>query len=434
MEPLPDDAARAAGLRSALVMPLPTRGSGSGALTVAVGLSGRRFSAADVDFAELVGGRVAIVLENAGLTRQVRRTERRMTAALDTLAEAVTMNGPDGRTVYVNEAAVRLLKASSPEELYRAQVGEISARFAMFDEQGQPLDYQQFPAFRALAGEDDPPPLLVRNVVRETGEERWLINHVSVLRDRHGAVDRVVNVIEDVTEVKLRELRQRLLAEATRALAGSLDYQATLQQVAEVAVPELADWCGVDLPGPGGILDAVAIAHVDPERIALARELRERYPVRLDAPTGPARVVREGRTELVATVADEDIVAVAADEEHLRLLRAVGFGSLLMVPLVAGGQTLGALTLVRSDPVRRFSAAGPGAGRGARPARRRRGAQRPAVHRARHHRARPAGRAPPAEARRRRPASTPRRSTGRRVSSTRSAATSTTPSPPPPGG
>ena len=355
VEPLDDDVARTAGLRAALVMPLPARGTGTGALTVAVSTSRRRFSGADAEFAELVGGRVAIVLENAGLTRQVRRTERRMTAALDTLAEAVTMNGPDGRTVYVNEAAVRLLKADRAEELYRTEVGEISARFAMYDEQGQPLDYRQFPAFRALAGEDDPPPLLVRNVVRETGEERWLINRVSVLRDRDGNIDRVVNVVDDVTEVKQRELRERLLAEATRALASSLEYEDTLQQVAEVAVPELADWCGVDLPGPDGVLEPVAIAHVDPERTTVARELRERYPVRVDSPTGLGRVVREGRTELVPSVADDDLVAFAAEEDHLRLLRAVGFGSILMVPLAAGGQTLGALTLVRSDPVRQFS-------------------------------------------------------------------------------
>jgi GAF domain-containing protein len=357
VEPLDDEAARAAGLRAALRMPLPTRGGGPGALTVAVGPSGRRYSDRDVDFAELVGGRIAIVLENAGLTRQVRRTERRMTAALDTLDEAVTMNGPDGRTVYVNEAAVRLLKAKNPEELYSAQVGEISARFAIYDEQGRPLDYRALPAFRALQGEDHPPPVLVRNVVRATGEERWLVNRVSVLRDPHGNVDRVVNVIEDVTDVKQQERRQRLLAEATRVLSGSLDYEQTLQQVAEVAVPELADWCGVDLPGEDGEIDAVAIAHTDPEKVALGRELRERYPVRMDSPTDLAKTIRECRSHLVPSVADEEIVAFAADEDHLRLLRGVGFGSILVVPLVAGGAALGALTLVRSDPLRRFTPA-----------------------------------------------------------------------------
>jgi serine phosphatase RsbU (regulator of sigma subunit) len=75
----------------------------------------------------------------------------------------------------------------------------------------------------------------------------------------------------------------------------------------------------------------------------------------MDSPTDLARAVREGTSHLIPSVADEELVAFAIDEDHLRLLRGVGFGSILIVPLVAGGQSLGALTLVRSDPVRRFT-------------------------------------------------------------------------------
>jgi GAF domain-containing protein len=339
-----------------MFLPLVTRGEPFGGLSLAMTTSDRGYTQGDLEFAELVAGRVAIVLDHVGLTEAAERTERRMVAALDTLDEAVTMNGPDGRTVYVNDAAVRLLKARSADELVNGEVGEISARFALYDEAGRPLDFRALPAFRALAGEDDPPALLVRNVVRATGEERWLLNKVSVLRDARGHVDRVVNVIEDLTEIKQAELRERLLAEASRALSRSLEYERTLQQVAEVAVPELADWCAVDLPGELGQIDSVAIAHSDPTRVALGRELRERYPVRLDADTDLARVVRDGGTARIDGVRDEDLVAFAADPEHLRLLREVGFGAILIVPLVAGGEPLGALTLVRSDPLRRFSA------------------------------------------------------------------------------
>ena len=112
----------------------------------------------------------------------------------------------------------------------------------------------------------------MRNVVLATGEERWLLNKVSVLRDETGEPDRVVNVIDDVTAVKRAELHQRLLAEATRALSSSLHPQRTLQHVAETAVPELADWCGVDVPGPGGAVELVAVAHADPDRVALGRD------------------------------------------------------------------------------------------------------------------------------------------------------------------
>jgi serine phosphatase RsbU (regulator of sigma subunit)/PAS domain-containing protein len=347
----------AGGGGDALRLPLATTGAPFGELSLAVGPSGRRYGPRDAEFSELAAGRVAVILENAGLTLAAAQTERRMISALDTLGEAVTMNGPDGRTVYANEAAARLLRVERPEELYTPQVGEISRRFAIYDEAGEPVDFRDLPAFKALAGEDDPPAMLVRNIVRATGEERWLVNRVTVLRDHEGRVDRVVNVIENVTEVKQAELRQRLLADATRALSGSLDYEQTLQRVAEVAVPRLADWCGVDLLGRGGTIDPVAIAHRDPARREAGRELRERYPVRLDSDTELARVIREGGSALIPSVGDDDVVAFAVDEAHLALLREVGFASIAIVPLVAGGEPLGAITLVRSDPLRRFSAA-----------------------------------------------------------------------------
>ena len=343
--------------RSAMFLPMVTRASPFGAIALGVGSSGRRYTLSDLSFAELVASRMAIVLDNAGLWREAERTERRMIAALDALEEAVTMNGRDGRTVYANQAAVELLRAESSAELCNAPPGAISARFDNYDEDGGPVDYRQMPAFKALAGEEHPPAALVRNVVRATGEERWLLNKVSVLRDVRGAVDRVVNVIEDVTEVKRSELDQRLLAEATRVLSDSLDYRQTLQHVAEIAVPEMAEWCGVDVPGPSGRIHAVAIAHSDPAKRALGQELRKRYPVDLDSPTELARVISTGGSHLVPSISDSDLEMFAVDERHLELLRGVGFGSILIVAMTAGARTLGAVTLVRSDPARPFTEA-----------------------------------------------------------------------------
>jgi hypothetical protein len=157
------------------------------------------------------------------------------------------------RTVYVNDAAVKLLKASSAEEIYSAQVGEISSRFAIYDERGQPIDFRSAPGVQGAAGRGSPEPLLVRNVVRATGEERWLVNRVSVLRDRHGNVDRVVNVIEDVTDVKQQEHRQRLLAEATRALSGVAGVRADVPAGGRTwPCRRWRTGAGVDLPSPDG--------------------------------------------------------------------------------------------------------------------------------------------------------------------------------------
>ena len=337
-----------------LVLPLRARGRTIGTLSALLHGSGRRYTTADVAFAEVFAGRAAVVLDNAGLTSELVAAERQLDTVLDGLAEAVTVMDASGRAIYANEAAVRLLRLDSAEQLTSAKPGAILERFDVFDEQGRPVDLARLPGQRVLAGEADPEPLLVRNVVRATGEERWLLNKTTTITGADGGVLRVVNVIEDVTQAKRSELEQRLLAAASDALASSLDYEATLQRVAEVAVPAFADWCGVDMPGTGGILQSVAIAHADPAKVALARQLRKRYPVRLDDAGGAAAVARGEPSVVLGAVTDEQLAAYARDEEHLATLRAIGLATLVVVPLSAGGRALGALTFARTTPGRAF--------------------------------------------------------------------------------
>jgi serine phosphatase RsbU (regulator of sigma subunit)/PAS domain-containing protein len=315
---------RRTGARSMLLLPLATRGAPFGAITLLVGSSGRRYARSDLEFCQLVQGRISIVLDNAGLSHAAARSEWLMTAALDTLEEAVTMNGPDGSTVYVNQAAVRLLKAQSPDEVLHAKPGTIMQRFLVYDEAGHPVSLQDFPAFRALSGEEHPEPLLVRNVVRATGEERWLLNKVSVLRDADGELDRIVNVIEDVTAVKQAEVRQRLLAEATRILSAPGEHGPVFARLAGALVPQLADWCAIDVAAEDGTFEPAVVVHADGARAGEARAAHAEHTV--------AHVVAEGVTERAST-------------RH---------GAVVVAPLVGGGRALGAITLVREDPVRGF--------------------------------------------------------------------------------
>jgi PAS domain S-box-containing protein len=282
---------------------------------------------------------------------------RQLTTVLDRLAEAVTVSDAHGRTVYANDAAVRLLRLTPAEQEQGAPGHELMDRFEVYDEHGAPVSLEQLPGSRVRAGEHDPEPMLVRNVVKATGEERWLLNKTTTILDADGHVVGVANVIEDVTRAKRAELAQRLLAEASDALASSLDYEATLQRVASVAVPVLADWCGVDVPGPGGYAQLVALVHSDPDKIALARRMRARYPVALDRDEGIAAVMRGGEPFLRAEISDEALRAYAQDEQHFELLRELGMASVVIVPLAAGGQKLGTLILARAAHGHPFDAA-----------------------------------------------------------------------------
>ena len=145
------------------------------------------------------------------------------------------------------------------------------------------------------------------------------------------------------------------LSEAGRTLASSLDYELTLTQVARLAVPTIADWCVIDMVDEqGGGLRRLAVAHVDPDKVRFALDLSRRYPARPDHPAGPHHVVRTGQPELVPEVTDALLEANAQDEEHLALLREVGFSSYMCVPLRARGTVLGVITCVAAESGRRF--------------------------------------------------------------------------------
>ena len=145
-----------------------------------------------------------------------------------------------------------------------------------------------------------------------------------------------------------------LLSEASRVLSSTLDYEKTLETVARLAVGDLADWCAVDLVQADGTVRQAIVAHVDENKIKWAKELNKRYPPDYAGPTGAGHVVRSGQPQIYPEISDEMLVAGARDEEHLAIMRELQMKSALIVPMIARGRTLGALTLVSAQKGRRY--------------------------------------------------------------------------------
>lgn len=283
-----------------------------------------------------------------------RLMEARLQGIIENVGEAVTVQDESGQMVFANHAAARMLGVASPEELLRTPLTSLLDRYVSTNADGSPLRVEQIPGRRLLAGEDDPEPLLVRAVDRETGEEHWRLTKATAIRDESGAVRNVINIIEDVTEVKRAELHAHLLSQASAALASSLDLDETFQRVAEMAVPGFADWCSVSLPGEYPLMNQVAVAHQDPAMLEFAERYRQRYPPRMDAP-GAADVLETGQPMLVPEIGPELLATAARDEEHLELLLGLGMRSVIVVPMRAGGQTTGVITFVASESGRVFA-------------------------------------------------------------------------------
>ena len=202
-----------------------------GALAIAVGhshvlsvaRSGAPFSAVERDLLEHLAAQAAVSLENLRLEELMRRTEAELRAILEGVADAVAAEDPDGRLVYVNAAAARLLDGAD----------ELGTWL------GIPPD--ALPGRRVLNGATAEP-----LVVRHPGEPRWSrVKASPVLED--GGARLAISVIEDITEIKQAEESQRFLAESSRALAGSLELEETLPAVARLVAGNLADACAIHL-------------------------------------------------------------------------------------------------------------------------------------------------------------------------------------------
>jgi PAS domain S-box-containing protein len=341
--------------RSAVVAPLLARERTLGALSLLRLGDSEPYGSSDLELAGELARRAALAIDNARLFSEVRRVERRLEAALVNVAEAITMTDARGSMVFANQAAADLLGARSPSELMDAAPGTIMPRFLVTDEHGRELDLESMPGRRLFAGAPHEP-LLVRNVVRATGEERWLIVRSSPVTDPDsGRVLYAVNVFENITEVKRVQLAESFMAEASRVLASSMDYAETLAQIARLAVPRIADWCAVDVLDERGEIVRVAVHHSDPRRLELAAQLDRGYRPAPDDPLGVPEVIRSGRSRIYSDIDADALAAYARDNEHLALLEAIQAKAVIIVPLAAPARTLGAITLVSSDSMRRLT-------------------------------------------------------------------------------
>ncbi|HZB06961.1 MAG TPA: SpoIIE family protein phosphatase [Thermoleophilaceae bacterium] len=351
--------AEAAGIRGGMAFPVT---SGDECIAV-VELFSREIRERDAGvyaLSEALGSQIGEFIERlrAADARRLAEREReqariQLEAILGGVADAVTAQAPDGRLLFVNDAAVAVMGFESREALLNAPIASLMDRFEVVDEEGRPFPLEALPGRRALSGEDGAESV-VRFRVRDTGEERWSAVKATPVRDDDGNVTMAINVIEDITTHKRAELAQRFLARSGEVLASSLDPDQLLVEIAELAVPGVADWCAVDVVDESGRVERKALAHVDPSVRERAIEISTRYPPDPDAPAGLHQVLRTGQPELYPEIPEELLREGTQDEEHYEAILEIGMRSAIIVPMTTRGRTLGALSFVSGPSGRRF--------------------------------------------------------------------------------
>jgi len=382
------------GLRSFIAAPLIARDQVMGVLTLVSAESGRRYNPSDVRIAEELARRAALAIDHAKIhhatVQQATQLEQQaielelqaqqlQDQALEMEAQQSELEMQTEELRSANEelqianestaraeAFIRSITTSVPDALvaydanWRCHFANTKAVavFASSGYTGSFVGEVLWEEFPDLVGTSFEHQLRRAAAARETvmfteyraATAAWSEVRCSPLDDGG-----LVVTWSDVTEQRRADEALHFLARANEILVSSLDYESTITELAQLVVPRLADWCGVDLVDEAGRLQQLAVAHVDPQKVEWARELNRRYPPDPNAPTGAPNVIRTGRAEMYPDISDEMLVASAVDEEHLRIARGLGFTGAIVVPLQTRGRTLGAMTLVSAESGRRYT-------------------------------------------------------------------------------
>jgi signal transduction histidine kinase len=140
----------------------------------------------------------------------------------------------------------------------------------------------------------------------------------------------------------------RFLAQAGATLAQVGDYHSTLERIANLAVPNFADWFGVHIREPEGVIRRLAVKHRDPVMEALVVEIYRRYPPSDGTPYGAPHVMATGEALWLPDF-EKAIPAIARDEGHAALFRKLGIKSFICVPMRSHGNVVGALTFATAE-------------------------------------------------------------------------------------
>lgn len=286
----------------------------------------------------------------------LRFSRDQLAVILEGAANGITAQDTSGRLHYANDTAAQVVGYASAAELIAAPSAERLQRFEIYDELGQPFPLKNLPG-RVAAQTGLPTSAMLRYRVKATGSEHWSMVRATPIFNASGQVELAVSIFQDITDLKQAELAQRVLAEAAHLLSSELDVTRRLNGIAQMAVPIMADWSAVDVLDEEGAIKRVAVHHSDPAKVEMAYELQRRYPPDPNSPTGVPHVLHSGQSEFYPVFPTEAFAAAAPDEDQRQLIRDLNINSVMVVPLVAHGRTLGALSFVWAESGRHYSQA-----------------------------------------------------------------------------
>jgi PAS domain S-box-containing protein len=293
--------------------------------------------------------RASEIEERRKVQQELAGERERYAVTLTSIGDAVIATDVQGRVSFMNAVAQNLTGWSLSE----ATGLDLSHVFKIINE------YSHQPVENPF------------NKVLESGTVVGLANHTLLvnragsyipiddsgapIKNEAGVTIGVVLIFRDVSERKRQEEQQTFLVEASEILASSLDYKLTLQNIVQLVVPFLADWCSIDLVNENGAVERVASAHIKPEKQAIVHDLHHRFPYPPNRPHPLKDLLLSGHSQISTQITQADLEMLARSPEHLQTLKELGLSSGMTVPLIIRGVGFGAFTLAITESDRRYT-------------------------------------------------------------------------------
>ncbi len=273
--------------------------------------------------------------------RELERSEARFRDVIERNPDAIVVVDESGVVRFVNRAATILFDTT------REQLLDTSFGFPLVTEETTELDLPRngdprVAEMRVVESEWEGSPACIASLRDITERKRGEHNARELIRE-HAA--------RAAAEQAARRLR--FLLESSTLLAASLDQTATLTALAQLCVAEIADWAVVYCLDDAGAPERLEVAHRDPAKAALVRELQN-AAISADGTNPVLEVLRTGRPVLARRVTPDALASITEDPRHLEIVRELGVASFMIVPIIARDRQLGAIALVSRHPSRQF--------------------------------------------------------------------------------
>lgn len=269
---------------------------------------------------------------------------------LSSLQQGVAIFDADRKLLYINPAMATVTGGS--DKSVGNALEKLSQRHRLRTKTGAPIDPRDFPIERAYEGTEthnEPYLYLAAN-----GRNVWLSVSCIRILDEAGNLQYVIASVADISEQKTRDDKLQFLVESEKILSITTDFRKRLTQKASLTVPLLADWCAVDLLD-GNKTERAVVVHQDQKMIDYIFELEKKYPPDPKVPSSVYNSIQDQKEQFIPLVTDEMLQASAKSPEHLEDIRKLQLKSVMVVPIIARGKGLGAMTLAYAESGRTYS-------------------------------------------------------------------------------